>query len=116
MAAACGIVGLRPTFGLVSRQGIMPASWSLDTAGPMTKTVADCAVLLQAIAGDDPHDRTSSRHPVPDYSRTADNRACLPARPPDYARIGRTGCEAIWLILSFCRAMIAGLPTRPRLS
>jgi aspartyl-tRNA(Asn)/glutamyl-tRNA(Gln) amidotransferase subunit A len=67
-AAACGIVGLRPTFGLVSRQGVMPASWSLDTAGPMTRTVADCAVLLQAIAGYDPQDRTSSRHAVPDYS------------------------------------------------
>jgi aspartyl-tRNA(Asn)/glutamyl-tRNA(Gln) amidotransferase subunit A len=68
-AAACGIVGLRPTFGLVSRQGIMPASWSLDTAGPMAKTVADCAAVLQAIAGYDPADRTSSRHPVPDYSQ-----------------------------------------------
>ncbi|HEX2276750.1 MAG TPA: amidase [Candidatus Tectomicrobia bacterium] len=68
-AAACGGGGLRPTFGLVSRHGIMPASWSLDTAGPMTKTVADCALVLQAIAGYDPHDRTSSRHPIPDYSR-----------------------------------------------
>jgi aspartyl-tRNA(Asn)/glutamyl-tRNA(Gln) amidotransferase subunit A len=66
-AAACGIVGLRPTFGLVSRHGVMPASWSMDTAGPMTRTVADCAVLLQAIAGYDPQDRTSSRHPIPDY-------------------------------------------------
>jgi aspartyl-tRNA(Asn)/glutamyl-tRNA(Gln) amidotransferase subunit A len=71
-AAACGIVGLRPTFGLVSRRGIMPASWSLDTAGPMTKTVADCALVLQAIAGYDPHDRTSSRHSVPEYRQHLD--------------------------------------------
>jgi aspartyl-tRNA(Asn)/glutamyl-tRNA(Gln) amidotransferase subunit A len=71
-ASACGIVGLRPTFGLVSRHGIMPASWSLDTAGPMTKTVADCALVLQAIAGYDRYDRTSIRHPVPDYSQHLD--------------------------------------------
>jgi Asp-tRNA(Asn)/Glu-tRNA(Gln) amidotransferase A subunit family amidase len=66
-AAACGIVGLRPTFGLVSRHGVMPACWSMDTAGPMTRTVEDCAIVLQAIAGFDPLDPLSSHLPIPDY-------------------------------------------------
>src|SRR5262245_6911500 len=50
-AARCGIVGLKPTYGLVSRRGVVPLSWSLDHVGPMTRTVSDTAVLLQAIAG-----------------------------------------------------------------
>jgi aspartyl-tRNA(Asn)/glutamyl-tRNA(Gln) amidotransferase subunit A len=66
-AAACGIVGLRPTFGLVSRHGVMPACWSMDTAGPMTRTVEDCAILLQVIAGFDSLDPLSSRVPIPEY-------------------------------------------------
>ena len=52
-AAACGIVGLKPTFGRVSRDGIVPHSWSLDHAGPLTRTVADAAHLLQVLAGYD---------------------------------------------------------------
>ena len=50
-AAFSGIVGLKPTYGRVSRYGVLPLSWSLDHAGPMTRTVVDCAILLQAIAG-----------------------------------------------------------------
>jgi aspartyl-tRNA(Asn)/glutamyl-tRNA(Gln) amidotransferase subunit A len=68
-AAACGIVAIRPTYGRVSRHGIFPACWSMDTASPMTKSVEDCAIVLQAIAGHDPQDRMSSRMPVPDYRR-----------------------------------------------
>ncbi len=68
-ASSCGIVGLRPSPGRVSRYGIMPLSWSMDTAGPMTHTVKDCALVLQAIAGYDPQDGTSRNIPVPNFSR-----------------------------------------------
>jgi aspartyl-tRNA(Asn)/glutamyl-tRNA(Gln) amidotransferase subunit A len=66
-AAACGIVGLKPTYGRVSRGGAMPLSWSLDHLGPMTRTVRDAAVMLGVIAGHDPMDATTSRRRVPDY-------------------------------------------------
>lgn len=67
-AALNGLVGLKPTFGLVSRYGVVPLSPSLDHAGPITRSVADCALLLQAIAGFDPLDSDSADEPVPDYS------------------------------------------------
>jgi aspartyl-tRNA(Asn)/glutamyl-tRNA(Gln) amidotransferase subunit A len=66
-AAFCGIVGLKPTYGLVSRAGVYPNSFTFDNAGPMTWTVEDCAILLQAIAGHDPADPGSVRTPIPDY-------------------------------------------------
>jgi aspartyl-tRNA(Asn)/glutamyl-tRNA(Gln) amidotransferase subunit A len=66
-AAACGIVGLKPTYGRVSRAGAMPLSWSLDHLGPMTRTVEDTAVMLGIIAGYDPSDATTSHRRVPDY-------------------------------------------------
>ena len=80
-AAACGIVGIKPTYGRVSRAGVMPLSWSYDHVGPMTLTVRDCALLLGVIAGRDPHDATSSHRPVPDYV------AAL-AEPADGLRVG----------------------------
>lgn len=67
-AAYCSMVGLKPTYGRVSRYGVVPLSWSLDHCGPMTWTVEDTALMLQAIAGPDPKDPTSSQAPVPDYS------------------------------------------------
>ena len=67
-ASFCGIVGLKPTYGRVSRHGVFPLSWSMDHIGPMTRTVADCAVLLGAMAGPDPSDPTASARPVPDYT------------------------------------------------
>lgn len=67
-AAYCSMVGLKATYGRVSRYGVVPLSWTLDHCGPMTWTVEDCALMLQAIAGYDPKDPTSSRAPVPDYS------------------------------------------------
>ena len=67
-ASLCGIVGLKPTYGRVSRFGVVTLSWSQDHAGPMTWTVEDTAYMLQAIAGYDPKDPTSSRAPVPDYA------------------------------------------------
>jgi len=66
-AALCGLVGLKPTYGLVSRSGVYTNSFSYDHAGPMTWTAEDCAILLQAIAGHDPKDPASSDRPVPDY-------------------------------------------------
>src|SRR5215467_1497581 len=66
-AALCGIVGLKPTYGLVSRAGVYANSFTFDHAGPMTWTVEDCAILLQAIAGHDPKDPASADCPIPDY-------------------------------------------------
>ncbi|MGH2769736.1 MAG: Asp-tRNA(Asn)/Glu-tRNA(Gln) amidotransferase subunit GatA [Actinomycetota bacterium] len=66
-AALCGVVGLKPTYGLVSRFGLIAFASSLDQAGPLTRTVGDAAALLQAIAGHDPRDATSLPDPVPDY-------------------------------------------------
>src|SRR5271168_1589030 len=66
-AALCGIVGLKPTYGLVSRYGVYANSFSFDHAGPMTWTVEDCAIMLQAIAGHDPKDPASATRPVLDY-------------------------------------------------
>lgn len=66
-AAANGVVGLKPTYGRVSRAGVFPLAASLDHVGPLTRSVADAAVWLQAIAGYDPLDPTSSMLPVPDY-------------------------------------------------
>jgi aspartyl-tRNA(Asn)/glutamyl-tRNA(Gln) amidotransferase subunit A len=68
-ASHCGIVGLKPTYGLVSIRGVIPLSWSLDHVGPMARTVADTALLLQVIAGYDEKDTTSERMNVPDYSQ-----------------------------------------------
>ena len=66
-ASYCGIVGMKPTYGRVSRHGAIPLSWSCDHVGPMARTVRDCAALLQAIAGHDAHDATSAELPVPNY-------------------------------------------------
>ena len=66
-AALCGLVGLKPTYGLVSRAGVYTNSFSYDHAGPMTWTVEDCAIMLGAIAGHDPLDPASANRAVPDY-------------------------------------------------
>lgn len=63
----CGIVGIKPTYGRVSRYGVVPLSWSLDHAGPMARSVEDCAILLQAIAGYDAKDSASANLPVPNF-------------------------------------------------
>jgi amidase len=67
-SAACGIVGLKPTWGRVSRYGVFPLGESLDHIGPMTRTVTDAALMLAAIAGHDPKDETSLAAPVEDYA------------------------------------------------
>jgi aspartyl-tRNA(Asn)/glutamyl-tRNA(Gln) amidotransferase subunit A len=68
-AALCGIAGLKPTYGLVSRAGVAPAAFSLDHIGPMAWNAEDCAIMLQALAGHDPRDPASASRPVPDYTR-----------------------------------------------
>lgn len=68
-ASYCGIVGLKPTYGLVSTRGAIPLSWSLDHVGPMTRTVADAALMLQVIAGYDPQDIASEEVKVSDYAQ-----------------------------------------------
>jgi len=67
-AASCGIAGLRPSYGLVSRYGLIGACWSKDIIGPMTRTVADCALTLQAISGYDPKDRYTHDRDVPAFT------------------------------------------------
>ena len=68
-AACCGVVGLKPTYGRVSRYGLVAFASSLDQIGPITKDVRDAALMLQAIAGHDPLDSTSADVPVPDYQK-----------------------------------------------
>jgi aspartyl-tRNA(Asn)/glutamyl-tRNA(Gln) amidotransferase subunit A len=93
-AAYCGIVGLKPTYGRISKAGVMPLAWSLDHVGPMTRTVRDAAILLSAMAGHDPYDRSTSTVPPADYVASLDRE--LPRLrlgiPSDYFW-GRTDIE-----------------------
>src|SRR5205809_3580492 len=66
-AAYCGLAGIKPTYGLISRMGILPLAFSLDHAGPLAWTAEDCAIMLQAMAGHDPADPASANPPIPDY-------------------------------------------------
>ena len=85
-AACCGIVGLKPTYGRVSRYGIIAFASSMDQVGPLTKDVRDCALLLEAIAGQDPADSTSVNRPVPRYTEalTGDVRGIRLGIPREY--------------------------------
>ena len=69
-AAWCGTVGIKPTYGRVSRRGVFPLSWTLDHCGPLTRSVEDSAITLQVLAGHDPQDAASADLPVPDYRAT----------------------------------------------
>ena len=92
-AAACGVVGLKATFGRVSRDGIVPHSWSLDHAGPLTRSVTDAAILMNVLAGYDPADPACRDEPVPDYRaapRAADRRPA-PRRVPQPFLRGQPG-------------------------
>lgn len=80
-AALCGIVGLKPTYGLVSRYGVYPLCWSLDTVGPMTRSVRDAALVMNAIAGPDARDPSSSDRATGDFASRL-------GRPIDGLRIG----------------------------
>ena len=67
-SALCGITGIKPTYGRVSRAGVLPLAWSMDHVGPMCRSAADCALMLGAIAGSDPRDPSTSGLPVPDFT------------------------------------------------
>ncbi|MDI6782050.1 MAG: Asp-tRNA(Asn)/Glu-tRNA(Gln) amidotransferase subunit GatA [bacterium] len=72
-AALCGVVGFKPTYGRVSRFGLIAFASSLDQIGPITKDVTDCALLLNVICGYDPHDSTSVNRPIPDFTKSLIN-------------------------------------------
>jgi aspartyl-tRNA(Asn)/glutamyl-tRNA(Gln) amidotransferase subunit A len=74
-AALCGVVGLKPTFGRVSRRGVFPLSWRLDHVGPITRTVADNAVMFAALCGDDPRDPFQARRTAGDVPDVGDGDA-----------------------------------------
>lgn len=102
-AALCGVVGLRPTYGLVSRYGLVAFASSLDTIGPITRSVRDTALILSIIAGHDPRDSTSLPRPGEDY--TAGLRPTLAGRklglPKDYVP-KELGPEALRLVDRWC--------------
>lgn len=68
-AAYCGVVGFKPTYGRISRHGVLALAWTLDHVGFLTRTVADAALMLKVLAGYDPNDQTCSTRPVPDYQK-----------------------------------------------
>jgi aspartyl-tRNA(Asn)/glutamyl-tRNA(Gln) amidotransferase subunit A len=73
-AAYCGLIGLKPTYGRVSRRGVFPLSYTLDHCGPLTRTVEDCALMMQVLAAYDPLDPASADVPAPDYGAALANR------------------------------------------
>ena len=79
-AARCGIVGLKPTYGRVSRYGVTPLAWTLDHAGPMARSVRDVARVLRQVAGHDPSDRSTTADPVPDYEASLGEARSLRGR------------------------------------
>lgn len=101
-ASFCGVVGLKPTYGRISRRGLVAYASSLDQAGPMTRTVSDAALVLQVMAGYDPKDSTSLDVPVPDYSQALASQSLTGVRlglPEQYWGEGlsaevRTACQA----------------------
>ncbi len=80
-ASHCGVIGLKTSYGRVSTRGVVPSAYSMDTIGPITRTVEDAALLLEVLAGPDPLDAIASSEPVPQYSRSA-------GAPIDALRIG----------------------------
>jgi aspartyl-tRNA(Asn)/glutamyl-tRNA(Gln) amidotransferase subunit A len=98
-AGYCGIVGLKPSYGRCSRWGVVAYASSLDTPGPMARTVRDAAILLGAMAGHDPRDSTSAPVPVPDYETalTGDVRGLKVGIPREYRADGMPGeIETLW--------------------
>jgi aspartyl-tRNA(Asn)/glutamyl-tRNA(Gln) amidotransferase subunit A len=98
-AAFCGIVGLKPTYGRCSRWGIVAFASSLDQAGPFARSVRDCAILLQSMAGHDPKDTTCADLPVPDYEKAsgASVKGKRIGIPKEYRMPGMAAeIEALW--------------------
>jgi aspartyl-tRNA(Asn)/glutamyl-tRNA(Gln) amidotransferase subunit A len=129
-AALCGLVGLKPTYGRMSKHGVVPLSWSQDHVGPLTRTVRDAALLLQALAGHDPRDPASSDAPVPDYlanveegvagcasdcHATSSSSGSIPRRrQPCVRRPGRSRGWARGWTRCRCRRRRRPLPRGPR--
>ena len=88
-SALCGIVGLKPTYGRISRYGLAPLAWSLDHPGPMARTVKDCALMMNAAAGFDPNDPTSVNVSTPDFTKalTGEVRGLRAGIPKEYFEI-----------------------------
>ena len=120
----CNIVGIRPTYGRVTRHAVVPMAWSLDTAGPMTRTVEDCAIMLEAIAGHDPRDPSSSSEPVPSYTQsidagTRDLRIGLPEEMFDFEGLDAEVHDAVTMAVGVLEELGASsepvsLPTSER--
>lgn len=128
-ASFCSLVGLKPTRGLLSRHGALPCVWSMDSPGPMTRSVEDCALVLGAVAGHDPRDPSSADRPVPDYSGSLQAsleglRVGVPEEflhaplQPDVARLTRSALETLselgaevteirWTSLHLCEGISA---------
>jgi aspartyl-tRNA(Asn)/glutamyl-tRNA(Gln) amidotransferase subunit A len=111
-ASHCGIVGLKPTYGLVSTRGVMTLSWSLDHVGPMCKTVEDAAIMLNIIAGHDPLEPTSVQVSIPDYTRalktsTAKLRLGI-ARTPFFTNLDPEVSKAMDAAIAVLVKMTAG--------
>jgi aspartyl-tRNA(Asn)/glutamyl-tRNA(Gln) amidotransferase subunit A len=111
-ASHCGIVGLKPTYGLVSTRGVLPLSWTLDHVGPMCKTVEDVALMMNVIAGYDELEPTSVEVPIPDYTRamkmqTAKLRLGI-ARRPFFDNLNPEVANAVDSALTLLRKMTAG--------
>lgn len=112
-AAHCGIVGFKPTYGRVSNRAVIPLSWSLDHVGPMCRTVADAAMMLQAIAGYDPGDTTTVDAPVPEYvaaleMKTSSFRLGVP-RALFYDKLDPEIAAAIHKAIDVLRKLTAGV-------
>ena len=105
-ASLCGVVGMKPTYGRVSRYGLVAFASSLDQVGPLTKDVADCALMMNVISGYDNRDSTSINNPVPDYTKSLEDglagiKVGVPAEyfddglDPDVDRVIRAGIEML---------------------
>jgi aspartyl-tRNA(Asn)/glutamyl-tRNA(Gln) amidotransferase subunit A len=110
----CGIVGLKPTYGLVSTRGVMTLSWSLDHVGPMCKTVEDAAIMMNVIAGYDPLEPTSVETTIPDYTRamktsTAKLRLGI-ARRPFFDNLDPEVAKAMEAAIALLTRLTAGAP------
>lgn len=119
-SAACGVTGLKPTWGRVSRHGVFPLAPSLDHVGPMARSAGDCAALLGAIAGPDPNDPTALRDPPPDYAAElgrplagvtigVDRAFCLDAADPEVG----AAFEAALAALASCGAALREIAMPP---
>jgi aspartyl-tRNA(Asn)/glutamyl-tRNA(Gln) amidotransferase subunit A len=107
-SALCGVVGIKPTFGRVSKHGVFPLSWTLDHVGPLTRTVEDNALLLNALAGYDPKDPYSANRPAEDFARDLGRgvEGTMIGLPNDFYfehiedEVGKRVSEAIQVFLS----------------